>query len=76
MDWRNMEGGLSRNRCPILCNIEPPGGFDNKESSCNAGDLGSILGWKDSLEEEMAIHSSILALENPTDRESWKIPWG
>ena len=56
-----MVGGLSRNRCPRLCNIEPPGGFDNKESACNAGDLGCILGWKDSLEEEMATHSSILA---------------
>ena len=46
-----------------------------KESACNAGDLGPIpgfnssirfLGWEDSLEKEMAIHSSILA---------WKIPW-
>ena len=27
------------------------------------GDTGSILGWEDSLEEEMAIHSSILAWE-------------
>ena len=44
--------------------------------STNAGDLKDSLGWKDSLEEEMAIHSSILALENPMDRESWKIPWG
>ena len=32
----------------------------------DAGDLGSILGQKDPLEEEMATHSSILA---------WKIPW-
>ena len=39
-----------------------------KESPDNAGDVGSIpsLGWKDSLEEEMATHSNILA---------WKIPW-
>ena len=39
-----------------------------KESPANAGDVGSIrsLGWKDSLEEEMATHSNILAL---------KIPW-
>jgi len=34
-------------------------------SACNAGDLSSILGWEDPLEEEMATHS-ILA---------WKIPW-
>ena len=29
-------------------------------------DWGSILGWEDPLEEEMATHSSILA---------WRIPW-
>ena len=38
-----------------------PGGSDSKESTCNAGDLGSILGWEDLLEKEMATHSSILA---------------
>ena len=31
-----------------------------------AGDLGSILGWEDPLEEGLATHSSILA---------WRIPW-
>ena len=31
-----------------------------------AGDLGSKLGWEDSLGKEMAIHSIILA---------WQIPW-
>ena len=35
-------------------------------SACNAGDLGSSLGWEDALEKEMATHSSILA---------WRIPW-
>ena len=43
-----------------------PGGSDGEESACNAGDPSSTLGWKDSLEEEMATHSSILA---------WKMPW-
>ena len=38
-----------------------PGGSDFKESACSAGDLGSILGWEDPLEEGMATHSSILA---------------
>ena len=42
-----------------------PGGSDSKESACNAGDLGSIPGLEDPLEEGMAIHSSILA---------WRIP--
>ena len=29
------------------------------------------LGWKDSLEEEMATHSSILAMENSMDHGVW-----
>ena len=32
----------------------------------DAGNVGSIPGWEDPLEEKMAAHSSILA---------WKIPW-
>ena len=31
-----------------------------KESAYNAGDLGSIPGWGDPLEKEMANHSSTL----------------
>ena len=30
------------------------------------------LGWKDTLEEEMATHSDILAWENPMDRGAWQ----
>ena len=37
-----------------------------KESAYNAGDLGSIPGWGDPLEKEMANHSSTLG---------YKIPW-
>ena len=37
------------------------GGSDGNESSCNAGDTGSIPRWGRSLGEEMAVHSSILA---------------
>ena len=43
-----------------------PGGSDGRESSCYAGDLGSIPALGRSLEKEMATHSSILA---------WEIPW-
>ena len=43
-----------------------PGGSEVKGPACNAGDLGSILGQEDSLEKEMATHSSIL---------TWRIPW-
>ena len=42
------------------------GGSDNKESACNAGDPGSILGWGRFPGEGMATHSSILI---------WKTPW-
>ena len=42
-------------------------GSDGKESACNAGDLGLILGsGRSPGDEKMATHSSILA---------WKIPW-
>ena len=46
-----------------------PRWLSRKESACNAGatgDVGSILGREDPLEEGMATHSSILA---------WRIPW-
>ena len=35
------------------------------KTACNAGDTGSILGQEDSLEKEMATHSSILVWEIP-----------
>ena len=47
-----------------------PSGSDDKESTCNAGDLG----WED-LEEGMASHSSILAWGIPTYRGAWWAPW-
>ena len=46
-----------------------PWWLSGKKSTCkaeNAGDVGSILGWEDPLEEYMVTHSSIL---------SWRIPW-
>ena len=50
-----------------FCVVEDfPGGSDGKVSTYNVGDPGSILGWEDPLEKEMAAHSSILL---------WKIPW-
>ena len=50
----------------ILVAVVVPGGSDNKESACDAGDRGSIPVLGRPLEKEMAIHSSILA---------WRIPW-
>ena len=45
-----------------------------KESASNAEPQETwvrYLGWADPLEKEMAIYSSILPLENPTDRGTW-----
>ena len=39
---------------------------DGKESACNAGDPGSIVGWEDPLGKGMITQSSILA---------WRTPW-
>ena len=38
-----------------------PGGSDGKESTCNAGDMGLILGQEDPPEKGTATLSSILA---------------
>ena len=44
----------------------------------NVRDLGSTLGWEDSLEKEMATHSSPLALKTPWTEElgAGSYPWG
>ena len=47
------------------------GGSDSKESACNAGDPGLILGWEDPLEKGMATHISILAWESMERRTWW-----
>ena len=53
--------------CLPLCDLRGfPGGSVSKESACNAGDLGMIPGLGRSMEDGMAIHSSVLA---------WKISW-
>ena len=49
-----------------------PGGSDNKESACNAGNLGSILGRGRFLEEGMATYSSILTWRILTDTATWR----
>ena len=43
----------------------------------NAGDLGSILGWEDPLEKEMATHSRILSWKTTGQRSlAGYSPWG
>ena len=55
-----------------------PGGSDGKASVYNVRDLGSIPGLGDSLEKEMATHSSTLALKIPWTEElgAGYYPWG
>ena len=48
-----------------------PDGSDGKESPCNMGDLGLILGLGRSPEKRMATHFSISCLENSMDRGAW-----
>ena len=48
-----------------------PGGSDGKESACNAGDLSSVPGREDPLDEGMTAHSSVLAWRIPMNRAAW-----
>ena len=43
-----------------------PGSSNGKETVCNTGDPGSILGQDDPLEKAVATHPTILA---------WRLPW-
>ena len=68
-------------RLECLCLLEGalrfmgfPGGSAGKESSCNAGDLGLILGWEDPLEKGMASHTSILVWVIPWTKEPGRLP--
>ena len=62
--------GHSVCKCPLIIPRRTlkglPGGSVVKNPSTKAGDVGSIPGQEDTLEKEMATHSSILA---------WEIPW-
>ena len=52
-----------------------PGGSDGKESACNAGDLGLIIGLGRSLREGNGNPLQYSCLENPMDRGDHS-PWG
>ena len=46
--------------------------LNGKESACQEGEGGSILGGGDTLAKEMATHSSILGWKNPMNRGAWR----
>ena len=54
-----------RDRLPTPVFFGFPCGSAGKESTCNAEELGLILGWEDPLEKGKATHSSILARRIP-----------
>ena len=60
-DWRNLAVAAA-----AAYGTGFPGSLADKESACNAGDPGSILGTGGSPEKGVATRSSVLA---------WKIPW-
>ena len=53
-------------------NLGFPGGSEDKESACNAGDLGSIPGLERSHIEGNGNSLQCSCLENPMDRGAWK----
>ena len=69
-EWKRKRKKTSYLLSLIIRALIPLWGFSGgsvvKNMPANAGDLGSILGWEDPLEREMATHSSTLA---------WEIAW-
>ena len=61
-----------RDRPPTPVFLGFPGGSDDKESSCNAGDLGSVPGLGRSLGEGDGYPLQYSGLENSTDRGVWQ----
>ena len=53
----------------IKCNL--PNGSVGKEPACNAGDPGSIPGWRRSPAEQNGNPLQYSFLENSTDRGAW-----
>ena len=69
---------LGRNRLPTPVFLDFPGGSDDKESSCNMVDLGSIPGLERSTGGEHGNTLQYSCLENPHGQRSLAgySPWG
>jgi len=61
LGWQDPWVGWRRDRLLTSVFLGFPCGSAGKESTCNAGDLGSIPGWEGPLAKGKATHSSILA---------------
>ena len=66
------EDPLRRDRLPTPVFLGFPGGSDSKESTCNAGDLGSIPGLGRSPGEGNGYPLQYSCLEYPMDRGAWR----
>ena len=55
-----------------LLSVSFPSGSVDKESACNAGDLGSISGWGRSPGEGNCYPLQYSCLESPMDRGVWQ----
>ena len=64
-----LEGTLERQ---VLLFEPVSGGSDDKESACNAGDLGSVPGLGRSPGEENGYPLQYSCLENSMDRGAWQ----
>ena len=63
---------MGRKRSFFSSVVSFPSGSDGKESTCNVGDLGSILWLERSLGEGNGNPLQYSCLENPMDREAWR----
>ena len=61
-----------RDRLPTPVFLGFPDGSDGKESTCNAGDLGSIPGLGRPPGEGKGYAHQYSCLENPMDRGAWR----
>ena len=70
--WQAMVHGLAKSQTWLSNFTSFPGGSDDKESACNAGDLDLIpgLGWYP--EEGNSYPLQYSCLENPMDRGAWQ----
>ena len=76
--WGNKESDTTERLHWVTSLLDLPGVSDGKASVYNVRDLGWIPGLGDSLEKEMATHSSTLALKIPWTEElgAGYYPWG
>ena len=62
---------MSRIFMPASFNLKLPWWLSGKESNCNAGDVGSVLGLGRSPVEGYGKPLQYSCLENPIDRGAW-----